>query len=92
MINGATPLRPSIDARSRRIDDETLLLDLESEEYFSLGDVGTEAWARIEQGTTIDAMVDELLEVFEVDRATLDADLRALVDDMVDAGLVTTDE
>jgi hypothetical protein len=72
----------------QEVSGETVLLDLDSEQYFGLDAVGTRVWQLIGEGATSDAVVDTLLEEYEVDRATLAADVAELLDRLAEAGLI----
>jgi hypothetical protein len=73
---------------SRSVGDDTVLLDLHQDEYFSLGHVGTKVWAMIVDGTPLGSIVDQIGEQYGVERERVDADVRALVDDLVITGLL----
>lgn len=91
-LSDATRLSIPDHVLSREAGDETVLLNLDSEEYFGLEDVGSRLWALLEQGTTfLDARV-ELLSAYDVDEDVLDADLRALIATLADKGLVAIDD
>ena len=74
---------------SRVLDGEAVLLDLESGEYFGLNDVGTRFWELVSTGSTYGQARDKLLAEFDVDRATLEADLDQLVGSLLHRKLVT---
>jgi hypothetical protein len=59
------------------IDDQVVLLSLESGTYFLLNAVASRIWSLIERPATAGALVDRLLDEFDVDRETCD---RAVVD------------
>ena len=64
-----------------------VLLELSSERYFGLNEVGTRIWQLLSDGGDPRAVLDALFEEFEVDRDQLAADLEAYLDEMVQAGL-----
>jgi hypothetical protein len=72
----------------QEVSGETVLLDLDSEQYFGLDAVGTRVWQLIGAGVTADAVVDTLLGEYEVERATLAADVDELLARLADAGLI----
>ena len=76
------------DVLSRVLDDEAVLLDLASGTYFGLNEVGTEIWQLIAEGRTVAEVRAALLERFEVDEATVQADLERLVGELSERGLV----
>lgn len=73
----------------REVGGEAVLLDLESQRYFSLDAVGTRMWALLAEHGSTAAVVDRLLAEYEVDEATLGRDVDELVDRLAAEGLVT---
>jgi hypothetical protein len=65
-----------------------VLLDLASEQYFGLDSVGTRIWTLLNEGVGAAAVVDTLLEEYEVERATLAADVDELLARLAAAGLI----
>jgi len=80
---------PSPDVLSQELDGETVLLDLNSETYFGLNEVGTRVWQLIPEAVGLEGIFQALLAEYEVDEATLLEDLRELINDFSDAGLIT---
>jgi hypothetical protein len=78
----------SPDVLFQEVSGETVLLDLESEHYFGLDAVGTRIWGLIGEGVSVAAMVDTLLQEYEVERATLEADVAELLSRLAEAGLI----
>lgn len=73
---------------SRSVGDDTVLLDLHQDEYFSLGRVGTQVWAQIAQGAVLGSIVAKIAEGYGVERDRVEADVLALVEDLVTSGLL----
>ena len=76
------------DVLFQEVGGETVLLDLESEQYFGLDAVGTRIWALIGEGLSVGGIVDTLLAEYEVSRATLEADVAELLSRLSEAGLI----
>lgn len=72
----------------QEVSGETVLLDLASESYFGLDSVGTRIWAMLKEDKSVGQVLDALLEEYEVDRGTLEADLEELLDNLLTAGLI----
>ena len=72
----------------RRAVGETVLLSLDSEEYYSLDAVGSRFWELIERDVTFATAVATLLEEFDVEREVLVTDLVELLDELRGANLV----
>ncbi|MBO6555062.1 MAG: PqqD family protein [Pseudomonadales bacterium] len=82
-------LRASQDAIGQEVRGETVILDLASEEYFSLNEVGTRVWQLIQEPMSLNSLRSQLLEEFDVDESTLESDLAELIDVLTREGLVS---
>jgi len=87
-LNPDQTIQVAPDVLFQEVGGETVLLDLESERYFGLDAVGTRIWALIGEGAPVGAMVDTLLQEYEVERATLESDVEELILRLSEAGLV----
>ncbi len=80
--------RPTPDVLCRELAGESVLLDLKSQRYFGLDEIGTRIWQLLnEQGRT-DAVLLAMADEFEVDDAQLRQDLAAFLRELADAGLI----
>jgi hypothetical protein len=77
--------------RFSEVAGELVLLDLPSETFFSLDEVGTHIWKLLRQHSSLQIVHETLLKEFDVESARLERDLLRHVGELVDAGLVTTD-
>ena len=73
----------------REVGGESVFLDLETEHYFGLDQVGTDILRRMSAGSTLGETVDELVEIYDVDADTLASDIEALLVELADHGLLT---
>jgi len=71
------------------VSGETVLLDLESENYFGLDEVGTRIWQLIKEKDDLQAIYNTLLDEYEVEESRLQADLEALLGEISKLGLVS---
>lgn len=76
---------------SRKAAGEIVLLCLQTEEYYGLDGVGSRLWHLLEGGVSFGQALETLLEEYDVERAVLDGDLRALLAEMVAHRLVLVD-
>lgn len=76
---------------SRKVADETVLLNLDNEQYYGLEGVGTRFWDLVEAGTTLGQAVERLLGDYDVDRDVLARDLAAVAVDLQRNGLLLVD-
>ena len=72
----------------RELQGESVLLNLDSESYFGLDEVGTRIWTVLTSAPSIEAAVETLFAEYAVERDQLRADLARLVTTLTDAGLV----
>lgn len=69
------------------LGDETVLLHPGEGMYFSLNEVGTRVWALIEHPQSVRGVCDRIVEEFDVEPATCQADVLRVVADLMDHGL-----
>jgi len=70
------------------LQEESVILNLDSERYFGLDDVGTRILSLLTTSTSIEAAYELLLEEYDVDRQALRQDLLTLVEDLAKQGIV----
>ena len=75
----------------QEIDGQCVLLNLQTEHYYSLDDVGTCMWQLLMEHHRVALVGEQLLDEYDVDRATLYRDLGNLITELVQAGLLTID-
>jgi hypothetical protein len=73
---------------SRLVDDETVLLDLESGMYFGLDGVGKLIWESVTDGKSLGEISAVITAEFEVDEAQALIDVIAFASDLVERGLL----
>jgi hypothetical protein len=78
----------SKDVLTQELQDETVLLDLDSENYFGLDSVGTRIWQLLNEGQDEVAIVNTLLDEYEVEREVLEKDISGLLNRLNEAGLI----
>ena len=82
-------LQLSADALFQEIGGEGVILDLASSSYFGLDDVGVRFWTLLQGDGSLRRAYDTLLVEYEVQPGQLEQDLTALVQQLLDAGLVS---
>ena len=81
----------SEEALSQEVNGETVILDLQSESYFGLDEVGTRIWQLLQEHGETKKVFDVMLDEFDVDADTLASDMKNLIDHLVDKGLIISD-
>lgn len=72
----------------RFLDQESVLLNLETEKYFGLDAVGTRMWQLATSAPTLDAALSQLMEEYDVSAETLRSDLSGLLEHLQENGLI----
>ena len=80
----------SNEALSQEVNGETVILDLQSESYFGLDEVGTRIWQLLQEEKDLQKVFDALLQEYYVEAEQLEQDLIELVDKLIEAGLAVT--
>lgn len=83
-----TLMRPAPRVAFQQIGVETVLLDLDTERYFSLDGIGAQVWQWIVEGVGRDEIERRLVEGYDAPAATICADLAGLLTQLAEAGLV----
>lgn len=76
------------DTLFREIEGESVILSLETQNYYGLDPVGTRMWNLLAGSASIQAAYEQLLEEYEVDEKTLGADITELLSKLVEQKLV----
>ena len=89
---------PSIDLNNKvtvpegvlfqKLEGESVLLNLDSEMYYGLDDVGTRMWLTLESSASVGAAYMQLLTEYDVDGDQLLADLIELIQNLLDHKLI----
>lgn len=72
----------------REMSGEAVLLNLDNESYYGLDDVGTRMWNVLTTSPSIQDAYAALLTEYDVEPERLEADLRELIGQLVEQGLV----
>ena len=76
------------DVLFRDMDGEAIILNLNTESYFGLDDIGTEMWKVLTSANSIEEALNLLHQTYEVDEQLLRADAMALIRKLVDLGML----
>ncbi|MFM7022559.1 MAG: PqqD family protein [Flavobacteriales bacterium] len=72
----------------QEISNEFVLLNMETEKYFGLDEVGARFWELLKEEEDVDKVIAALLNEYNVDEPTLRSDIAALVESLKTAKLV----
>ena len=74
---------------SRLVEEETVLLNLETGIYFGLDGVGQHIWEAVSEGKTLAETIDLLVAQYEVAEQQAQNDVLAFAANLVERGLLT---
>ena len=80
--------RRNPDLIGANIDDELVMMSVDRGQYYGLGGVGPRVWELIEQPSTLDELVERILEEFDVEPDVCERDMRKFLEQMQQLGLV----
>ena len=80
------------DVLSQEVSGETVLLDLNNENYFGLNEVGTRIWQLLQEQDNLEKIYEILLDEYEVDAKQLRKDFDDIINQLKDTGLITFKE
>ena len=73
---------------ARKLEDEMVLLNLDSGEYFGLNDTGTRVWELLADGRSSEEVIERLTEEFEVASEVASSHVSTLCNELIEAGLL----
>lgn len=74
------------------VDEETLLFNSANGLFFALNETGAMLWEEMTHATTLHAVIEQMVEVYDVERKQLEADLIAFSQTLVTQGLLSFEQ
>jgi hypothetical protein len=71
-----------------RLDDQVIMINLETGAYFALEVAAADCWVALASGGGFDDIVSDVVRRYDVDRARAEGDVEAFLDSMVSEGLL----
>lgn len=78
----------SENALSQEVNGEIIILNFESESYYTLDALGTKFWQLFTDSDSVETVIQQLVEIYAVDEAALRGDVTKFVEDLVEEGLL----
>jgi hypothetical protein len=88
MADRTRVVRVTANTLSREVHGETVLLQLDSGEYFGLDELGTRIWQLIGETGDLDRVQATLLAEYDVEAAVLAEDLERLIGELAARHLI----
>ncbi|APW66232.1 hypothetical protein LPB137_10435 [Poseidonibacter parvus] len=77
---------------SQEVDDETIVLDTNTQEYFNFSSLGKVIWDMLLEENTLQEIFDELNEFMEVEKKQLENDILDFVKSLNERNLIKTSD
>ncbi|HJS24653.1 MAG TPA: PqqD family protein [Pyrinomonadaceae bacterium] len=87
-ISFSDRVRVPDDVLISNLQEEAVILNLDSERYYGLDDVGTRFLSVLNTSDSIEAAYEKLTQEYDVDEEVLRRDLLALIENLMEQGLV----
>jgi hypothetical protein len=81
-------LRPNPEVIAKRLDQTMVLVDISTSRIFELNETGTRIWELLGQGLDVEQIVQRLVSEFEVEDSQAAEELKKLLSQLRDQGLV----
>ena len=88
MIEAGTVLKRCADTRYRNIGDEGVVVRQTTGEVLVLNEIGVRVLDLLETTMPVSGLLDALDAEYAIDRATLERDVLAYLQELVDAGVI----
>ena len=75
----------------RQLAGESVLLNLETESYFGLDEIGSRMWIVLTESPSIELAFETLAAEYEVEREKLRSDLGNFIQKLIELGLLSVD-
>ncbi len=73
----------------QEIDNEYVLLNMKTELYFGLNDIGAKVWQIISQEGTTDTLIEKIMSEYDVPADTLRTDISQLLNELKKEQLIS---
>jgi hypothetical protein len=70
------------------VDNEAVILEMESRHYIGLNDIGTEIWLRLDQPVIVSSLISEFIELYDEDRDIIKVQVLEFLNHLYDKRLI----
>ena len=71
-----------------KIGEEVVMMDMDSGFYFGLNSVASEIWAKLEHEITFEALIEELLKEYAVEKTLCEHDTKELLEQLREKNII----
>jgi uncharacterized protein YkvS len=72
----------------QKLNDESVILNLTTQDYYGLDDVGTSMWNLLVEKGDLESVVMQLTLLYDIDQLTLRGDLHSFVEQLIGSNLL----
>ena len=72
----------------QNFDGDSVLLDLNTGNYFGLNEIGTDIWLLLEKKFKIDEIKSRLIEIYDIDSEQIELDVENFIEKMSENNLL----
>ena len=76
---------------AQEIDEETIILDSTTQEYFSINEIGKVIWSLLEEKKNLEEIKAEMLDMYEVPEEQIEKDLLNFIQALAQKKLIKID-
>ena len=91
-MTGDTVIQKKEKVISQNVEDQAVIVDLDSSHFFNLNKIGTIIWEQIDGEKSLSDIAGKLSGMFEIPEEQVFEDVREFLSDMHKKGLVIYDE
>ena len=73
----------------QRVDDEMVIMDTQSENYFGLDAIGSQMWQILVKESSLKSLKKRILAMYEVEESVLERDIEIFVNELLKNKLIT---
>ena len=88
MIDENSTVQRKTTILTAEVDDDIVMVNVESGFYYGIADVARDIWDAIEQPRKVSDLIGELASVYDVDRSTCEAETLAFLNSMREENLL----
>ena len=88
----AQTIKISSEVLTQEVGGETVILDLKSEGYFGLDEIGTRIWQLLQEQKNLQSVTETMLNEYDVEPDQLKTDIKDLLNELVKSGLVNLED
>ena len=75
----------------QKVDDETILLDSHTNEYFSMNETASIIWEILTKKDDLKEVKKDILDIYNIDEGQVEKDILLFVEALAQKGLITID-